>query len=423
MRTTEFKDTELGPIPKDWEVKRLGEVATRIGVGLATSVTQYYRNEGTVLFRNLNIKPGRLDDQDVLYLDDVFAKSQPGKLIHEGDVLSVHTGYVGISCVVPKKYEGSLSFTTLITTPNRDNLLSEYMVVYMNSDLGAGEVESLQSSGGRSNLNVAEFERLRIALPPLPEQRRIAAALGDVDKLIENLKKRVEKKKNLKRGAMQELLTGKRRLKGFTGAWVEKGFDEVFELRRNNTCARALMSEIKGAVHNLHYGDVLIKYGAVVDCEEAQIPFLTEAGGKVAPKDYLEDGDVVIADTAEDETAGKVVEVRGVGDRLVVSGLHTIFCRPRFPFAIGWLGYWMNSNSYHDQLIALMTGIKVLSLSRSSFKQTKIMYPPLPEQRAIAAVLSDMDAEIANLEHKLKKMTLLKQGMMQDLLTGKVRLA
>ena len=243
-----------------------------------------------------------------------------------------------------------------------------------------------------------------------------------MDKLIENLKKRVEKKRNLKRGAMQELLTGKRRLKGFTGAWVEKGFDEVFELRRNNTCARALMSEIKGAVHNLHYGDVLIKYGAVVDCEEAQIPFLTEAGGKVAPKDYLEDGDVVIADTAEDETAGKVVEVRGIGDKLVVSGLHTIFCRPRFPFAIGWLGYWMNSNSYHDQLIALMTGIKVLSLSRFSFKQTKIMIPPFPEQRAIAAVLSDMDAEIANLEAKLKKMTLLKQGMMQDLLTGKVRL-
>lgn len=279
-----------------------------------------------------------------------------------------------------------------------------------------------EDGGTVSRLYNANLKAQRFLRPPLSEQRRIAAALGDVDKLIENLKKRVEKKKNLKRGAMQELLTGKRRLKGFSGAWVEKRFDEVFELHRNNTCARALMSEIKGDVHNLHYGDVLIKYGAVVDCGEEQIPFLTDAGAKVAPKDYLEDGDVVIADTAEDETAGKVVEVRGVGDRMVVSGLHTIFCRPRFPFAIGWLGYWMNSNSYHDQLIALMTGIKVLSLSRSSFKQTKIMYPSLPEQRAIATVLSDMDAEIANLEAKLKKMTLLKQGMMQDLLTGKVRL-
>ena len=414
MRTTEFKDTELGPIPKDWEVRRVGEIGE-----IVTGATPP-RFDGS----NWNGDFAWISARDFTekYIENTVEKvTEKGKrycrCLPAESVLVTCIASIGLNaiCKVPCATNQQIN---AVVCHDDDPEYFYYAMAH-----AKGRFASLAGQTAVPIINKQQFSDFALPFPPLPEQRRIAAALGDVDKLIENLKKRVEKKRNLKRGAMQELLTGKRRLKGFTGAWVEKGFDEVFELRRNNTCARALMSEIKGAVHNLHYGDVLIKYGAVVDCEEAQIPFLTEAGGKVAPKDYLEDGDVVIADTAEDETAGKVVEVRGIGDKLVVSGLHTIFCRPRFPFAIGWLGYWMNSNSYHDQLIALMTGIKVLSLSRFSFKQTKIMIPPFPEQRAIAAVLSDMDAEIANLEAKLKKMALLKQGMMQDLLTGKVRLA
>ena len=416
MRTTEFKDTELGPIPKDWEVKRLGDVCdTSSGGTPPRSVLDFYN--GTIKwFTTSELRDCYLCDS-AEHISQSALEASSAKIFPSGTLLMAMYGAT----------IGRLGMLTNEAATNQaccaifcNDCDVEFLFYYLLHN--RSRIITLGSGAGQPNISQQIVKDLQLSLPPLPEQRRIAAALGDVDKLIENLKKRVEKKKNLKRGAMQELLTGKRRLKGFTGAWVEKRFDEVFELHRNNTCARALMSEIKGDVHNLHYGDVLIKYGAVVDCGEEQIPFLTDAGAKVAPKDYLEDGDVVIADTAEDETAGKVVEVRGVGDRLVASGLHTIFCRPRFPFAIGWLGYWMNSNSYHDQLIALMTGIKVLSLSRSSFKQTKIMYPPLSEQRAIAAVLSDMDAEIANIEAKLKKMTLLKQGMMQDLLTGKVRL-
>lgn len=205
--------------------------------------------------------------------------------------------------------------------------------------------------------------------------------------------------------------------------WKQMPFGECFELHRNNTCARALMGNA-GSVQNIHYGDILVKYGAVVDLGEEEVPYLTEDGEKCAPKDYLKDGDIVIADTAEDEIAGKVVEVRGLGDRKATAGLHTVMCRPKDGemFEPGWLGYWMNSKGYHDQLISMMTGIKVLSLSRANFAKTYICVPKREEQRRIVSAFNDADRLIANLEKRIAKRKLVKQGMMQQLLTGKVRL-
>ena len=144
----------------------------------------------------------------------------------------------------------------------------------------------------------------------------------------------------------------------------------------------------------------------------------------VCKRDFLKDGDVIIADTAEDETVGKAVEAINVGDRLIVSGLHTIFLRPKEgTFALGWLGYYVNSTAFHDQLLPLITGIKVSSISKGSLMDTVLRCPPaLAEQKAIAKVLGDMDEEIAALEAELAKTRQLKQGMMQELLTGKVRL-
>lgn len=205
--------------------------------------------------------------------------------------------------------------------------------------------------------------------------------------------------------------------------WQKIPFDECFELHRNNTCSRALMAET-GAVQNIHYGDILVNYGSVVNMDRTTVPYLTDEGVKCSPKDYLHNGDIVIADTAEDEIAGKAVEIQCVGERKVVSGLHTVFCRPKDAdmFAPGWLGYWMNSSGYHDQLLSMMTGIKVLSLSRGNFQKTYVCVPKKDEQERIVAAFNDADALIGNMEKRIAKRKLIKQGMMQQLLTGAVRL-
>lgn len=196
-----------------WRTSELSKVTSRIGVGLATSVTQYYRNSGTIIFRNLNIKENYLDDTDVLYLDEEFASRNPNKVIHEGDVLTVHTGYVGISCVVPEKYDGALTFTTLITTTNKKELLPEYLSYHLNSSLGHRVIEDLQTSGGRNNLNVSDFEKYTLTFPEdINEQRAIVSILTDMDVEIRKLEEKLSKYQKVKQGMMEELLTGKVRL-------------------------------------------------------------------------------------------------------------------------------------------------------------------------------------------------------------------
>jgi type I restriction enzyme S subunit len=196
-----------------WRISPLSKVTLRIGVGLATSVTQYYRDSGTIIFRNLNIKENYLDDSDVLFLDEDFASRNPNKVIHEGDVLTVHTGYVGISCVVPKQYDGALTFTTLITTTNKKELLPEYLSYHLNSSLGHRVIEDLQTSGGRNNLNVSDFEKYVLSFPSdIKEQRAIISVLGDMDNEIRVLEEKLSKYQQIKQGMMEELLTGKVRL-------------------------------------------------------------------------------------------------------------------------------------------------------------------------------------------------------------------
>ncbi len=197
----------------EWRTEQLSKVATRIGVGLATSVTQYYRDEGRIIFRNLNIKENYLDDSDVLFLDNEFASKNPNKEIREGDVLTVHTGYVGISCVVPEKYDGAMTFTTLITTTNKKELLPEYLSYHLNSSLGHRVIEDLQTSGGRNNLNVADFEKYTLSFPSeIEEQKEIVNLLSDMDCEVKTLEEKLLKYQKIKQGMMEELLTGKIRL-------------------------------------------------------------------------------------------------------------------------------------------------------------------------------------------------------------------
>ena len=160
----------------------------------------------------------------------------------------------------------------------------------------------------------------------------------------------------------------------------------------NNTLSRAELSYDEGTVLNVHYGDVLIKYGSVLDVQKDEIPRIPHRCREDFNGALLQDGDVIIADTAEDETTGKACEIGNLQGSAIVSGLHTMVCRPRYRMALGYLGYYLNSNAYHHQLLPLMQGIKVLSLSRSNIQKTRVSYPAaVKEQQLIAKYFSQLD--------------------------------
>lgn len=200
--------------------------------------------------------------------------------------------------------------------------------------------------------------------------------------------------------------------------WKKVRFGEFFDMLPTNTLSRDKLNNQQGEYQNIHYGDVLIKYPFCLDCNNAEIPYIND--GVKFNMAEVRDGDVIFADTAEDDTVGKCVEVLNVGDRKIVSGLHTYFCRPRHKMALGYLGYYLNSNHFHNQLLPYIAGSKVSSVNRTSIARTYISYPAeLPVQRRIAAILASADKVIASTQKLIAKYKQMKQGLMEDLLKPK----
>ena len=179
---------------------------------------------------------------------------------------------------------------------------------------------------------------------------------------------------------------------------------DCFDFLKNNTLSRADLNGENGIARNVHYGDILIKFGDCLDGEQSDLPFITD--DTVLPKfagSILSEGDVIFADTAEDEAAGKCIELRKLPKEPTISGLHTIPARPRFPFGTGYLGHYLNSDAYHRQLLPLMQGIKVISVSKAALQDTQVRFPSLSEQSAIGVVLSEIDALITLHQRKRRK--------------------
>ena len=247
-----------------------------------------------------------------------------------------------------------------------------------------------------------DWMKRSLSLPPLPEQQKIATILSTQDKVIELKEKLLAQKQQQKKYLMQQLLTGKKRLPGFNEKWKVKKFSEIFDFLSTNTLSRDNLFEGVGAIQNIHYGDILTKFEEVIDLDCVCLPSIKESA---IPNNCatVKSGDIIIADTAEDLTAGKAVEVQNIGDRVIYSGLHTMLCRPKEQlFSDGWLGFYMNSEAYHKQLIPYIAGVKVMAISKSNIVKTYIAIPSKAEQAAIVEILSTADHEIDLLQKSIE---------------------
>ena len=215
----------------------------------------------------------------------------------------------------------------------------------------------------------------------------------------------------------------KLRFPEFSGEWEEKNFYEVFDILQNNTFSRDQLNNENGIVRNIHYGDVLIKYGDYIDCQKEKLPFINLENNlsKYEDTSYVKNGDIIIADTAEDYTAGKVSEICNVKDYKILSGLHTFLCRTKFEFASKFLGYKLNSSSYHNQIAPLVAGTKVYSINRKAIGETTITYPSKAEQQKIAEFLSNVDSIITAETKILNTLQKKKKALMQKLFTRQLR--
>lgn len=259
--------------------------------------------------------------------------------------------------------------------------------------------------------------------PSVEEEVCISNLLTKFDELITLHQRKLNNLKLKKKALLQKLFpkNGERypelRFPGFTDAWEQRKLGEIFEYLQNNTLSRDSLNYKNPNIKNIHYGDILVKFDEILDGSNKDIPYInSELDLSKFSKSLLRDGDIVFSDTAEDDAVGKAIELQNVSAPFVLSGLHTIPCRPLIPFGKGYLGNFLNSDSYRMQLRPLVQGIKVSSISKSALKDTMIVYPKkLDEQEKIGGLFYHISKMITLHQRKLDHLQLQKKALLQQM--------
>jgi type I restriction enzyme, S subunit len=391
-----YKQTEVGVIPEEWEVPAIGSKAEKIGSGITpTGGQRVYRSEGRPFIRSQNIGWGNLLLDDVAFIDDAIHFTFPETEIQLDDVfLNITGASIGRSAIADSRVlGGNVNQHVCIIRANQAKLVPRYLNIFLLSAAGQRQIDSFQAGGNRQGLNFAQVRSMLIPIPSTKsEQRAIAEALSAVDGLLDGLERLITKKRDIKQAAMQQLLTGKTRLPGFSGEWEVKSLGEISITTKG--------SQLHGSEST----------------QDGKYPHLN---GGIAPSGYAE----------KSNTSANTIAISEGGNSCGYVQLMTV------PFWCGGHCYSIISKSldngflYHalkvqqTALMELRVGSGLPNVQKTALLSFKLCYPSDgSEQTAIAAVLSDMDTELAALEKRHNKTFNLKQAMMQELLTGKTRL-
>ncbi len=421
-----YRLTEVGVIPEDWTVCPVGckgKVVT--GKALAANGPGKQRP----YLRTKNVFDGRIDIDDILTMpmtDDQFAQfrlQQGDVLLNEGQSLEL----VGRCARYQEEYPQPCAIQNqLIRFRAKAGVCGTFAshLFRYSQQSGVFARVALQTTS-IAHLGTSRFQRLLLAWPKSEEeQRAIAAALSDVDALLGAQEGLIAKKRDLKQAAMQQLLTGKTRLPGFSGEWEIKRLGDLFDFSGGYSASRDQLSA-NGHCY-LHYGDIHGASRTFVDTQAdyQNIPKLDIPLKRVPSKSMLKDGDVVFVDASEDdEGTSKHIVVVNRDNIPFISGLHTIVAKSKTgDLACEYRRYCFQTDAIRTQFLFYAVGTKVSGISKGNIPKLTMPLPTIAEQTAIATVLTDMDAELAAMEQRLAKTRALKQAMMQELLTGRIRL-
>ena len=406
-----------------WEQRKLGEVASSFEYGLNAAAKEF---DGV----NKYLRITDIDDvsrefrEDDLTSPDTDLSAASNYQLHNGEILFARTGASVGKSFIYRESDGLVYFAGfLIRARIRPEHDAEF--VFQNT-LGLPYEKYIQVTSQRSGqpgVNAQEYAEYSFMVPSLAEQKSIGSFLHQIDTLITLHQRKYDKLVAIKRSMLEKMFPreGSRfpeiRFAGFTDPWEQRKLGETFDFLSNNTLSRAELSTETGPAMNVHYGDVLIKFGEYLDATKVTLPFIPSQ--QLVDKfksSLLQDGDVIMADTAEDEAVGKCTEIAGLQGFPTISGLHTIPLRPMRSFAPGYLGYYMNSDAYHDQLLPLMQGIKVTSVSKSAILNTDILYPAdSDEQARIGRFFIQLDTLITLHQRKLEKLQAIKRSMLEKM--------
>ncbi len=407
-----YKQTVVGVIPEDWEAKPLKRISPQQSVGLVINPSTYFDDRGKVpMLVGSNIKESQILWEEAKriseYSNDLLAASR----LTSGDLVTVRVGDPGVTAVVPPELD-RCNCASVMVIRKSDTFDSRWLCSAMNSPWGRAQVANVQYGTAQKQFNISDAVNFTYAVPPLPEQRAIATVLSDVDALLAKLDALIAKKRDLKQATTQQLLTGQTRLPGFDGEWENKLLPELADIRSGGTPSTHDPAAWDGDIAWCTPTDITALAGGKYLTETARR--ITEQGLKQSSAEVIPVGSIVMTSRATiGECAINVVPMttnQGFKNFVPYAFVDTEF-----------LYYLLTTQK--AGFISLCSGSTFLEIGKTQLRGYAVFLPAdKAEQTAIASVLSDMDTELTALEARRDKTRALKQGMMQELLTGRIRL-
>lgn len=396
---------------EEWNEKLIGEVVSETKRPIILEDDKAYelitvkRRNGGVVSR------GHLMGRDILVKN--YSQLQAGDF-----VISKRQVVHGATGMVPEALDKAIVSNEYLVVEGNDKISTEFLTLL--ASLPDMKRKFFLSSYGvdieKLFFDIEDWKQRIIIFPNTSEQSRISAFFKELNRNIELYQRKNDKLVMLKRTMLQKMFPSGDstkpdiRFKGFGGDWEVRPLGELTLPLSNNSLSRANLNEKSGPARNIHYGDILVKFGEVIDGDTSDLPFISnDSIIEKFESSRLQDGDIVFVDAAEDFSVGKCAEILNVGDQLIFAGLHTIALRPTIRFAPAYLGYFLNSSSFHNQLLPLMQGTKVLSISKKVLKETVLSYPKkIKEQEKIGNYFRKLDALIHQNTTQLEKLKQLK---------------
>ena len=401
-----YKQTEIGSIPQDWEVVDLADIAQKITDG--EHVTPQRTYQGYYLLSARNVLNGKIDVTDVDYVGvDEFRRIKQRCNPETGDVLISCSGTIGRVAVVPTDFECVLVRSAALVKLKKNKADAHFVQHWLQARVAQLQISTSVNQGAQPNLFLNHIERLKCPKLPLVEQEAIAEALSDADALIESLEQLVAKKRHLKQGTMQELLTPK-------NGWGVEKLEAIADVIDPHPSHRA-PPEVPNGIPFVGIGD-LDEDGNIVSTRMRTVaaPIFDEHRARYK----IEDGLIGLGRVA---SIGKVVKLKEVGVPFAISPTLGVIRGTKV--SQDYLFQALKSRYIVDQFARIMSGSTRSSVGMVVLRQLEVPIPRIEaEQTAISTTLADMDVEIAELEIQLAKTRALKQGMMHKLLTGEIRL-
>ena len=398
-----------------WEQRKLGDI---VGIYDGVHQTPNYQNSGVMFLSVENIATLKSSK----FISEEDFKRDYKVFPQENDILMTRIGDVGTTNVVTDN--GLKAFYVSLALLKYKSTDPYFLSNAIQSDyVQKGLANRTLKTAIPMKINKDEIGKVSVMLPvSATEQQQIGTYFRNLDNLITLHQRKYDKLCVLKKSMLDKMfpkggsLYPEIRFAGFTDPWEQRKLGDELEFLRNNTLSRAELSESEGTAFDIHYGDVLIKYGSVLNLEKAKVLRIMDSA--IADRqtcDRLQDGDVIIADTAEDSAVGKCTELCNSKGKMVFSGLHTMPLRPMGEYASGYLGHYLNSSAFHSQLLPLMQGIKVISISRSAMADTTMTVPSVDEQRQIGAFFDRLDSLITLHQRKLELLRNIKKSMLDKM--------